>query len=260
MKDIKDKSIDMILCDLPYGVTQNKKDIRIDLTLLWEQYERIIKDNGAIILTAQQPFTTDLILSNRRLFRYDLIWNKRLVSGFLNAKRMPLRTHEDILVFYKKLPTYNPQFTKGEPLHSKGINYMNTKIKNQNYGKFTHTDDKRKGNTKKYPISIINIDKCHPSIQIHPTEKSVKLMEYLIKTYSNEFDIILDNTMGAGTTGIACKNLNRKFIGIELDKKYFDIATKRINDAIWLINAYQKYLTIDYYQSVTKYYGGKIKL
>lgn len=231
MKQIKDKSIDMILCDLPYGTTQNKSDIIVPFEPLWNQYERIIKDNGAIILFAQGVFYIDLVNSNRKLFRYDLVWDKCLVSGFLNAKRMPLRQHEQIAVFYKKLPTYNPQFTQGKPLHSKGIAYTNKEIKNQNYGKFNITDDIRAGSTQKYPTSIIKFQKPHPSITIHRTQKPVELLEYLIKTYTNENDIVLDNCMGSGSTGVACKNLNRNFIGIELDENYFNIAKERIDKA-----------------------------
>ena len=231
MKEIKDKSIDMILCDLPYGITQNKSDIIIPFEPLWEQYERIIKDNGAIILFAQGVFYIDLVNSNRKLFRYDLVWDKCLVSGFLNAKRMPLRQHEQIAVFYKKLPTYNPQFTQGKPLHSKGIAYTNKEIKNQNYGKFNITDDIRAGSTQKYPTSIIKFQKPHPSITIHRTQKPIELLEYLIKTYTNENDLVLDNCMGSGSTGVACKNLNRNFIGIELDENYFNIAKERIDKA-----------------------------
>jgi len=228
MKQIEDKSIDLILCDLPYGVTQNEADKVIDLKLLWEQYKRIITDNGTIVLTAQQPFTTDLINSNRGMFRYDLIWDKRLVTGFLNAKRMPLRSHEHILVFYKNLGIYNPQFTIGNPLHSKGINYKNKDIKNQNYGKFVQLDDNRKGSLEKYPVSIIKIDKKHPSIQEHPTEKPVKLAEWIIKTYTNKEDLVLDNCIGTGWTAIACLKNNRNFIGIELNKEYCKISNERI--------------------------------
>lgn len=231
MKEIKDKSIDMILCDLPYGTTQNKSDIIIPFEPLWKQYERTIKDNGAIILFAQGVFYIDLVNSNRKLFRYDLVWDKCLVSGFLNAKRMPLRQHEQIAVFYKKLPTYNPQFTQGKPLHSKGIAYTNKEIKNQNYGKFNITDDIRAGSTQKYPTSIIKFQKPHPSITIHRTQKPIELLEYLIKTYTNENDLVLDNCMGSGSTGVACKNLNRNFIGIELDENYFNIAKERIDKA-----------------------------
>lgn len=231
MKTIPDKSINMILCDLPYGVTQNKLDIVIPLDRLWKQYERIIKDNGAIVLFAQGVFYIDLVNSNRKLFRYDLVWDKQLTSGFLNAKRMPLRQHEQIAVFYKKLPTYNPQFKEGKPLHSKGTSYKDKEHKNQNYGEFKMTDDNRAGSTQKYPTSILSFAKPHPSIAMHRTEKSIPLLEYLIKTYTNESETILDNCMGSGTTGVACVNTNRNFIGIEITDEYFDIAKKRILEA-----------------------------
>ncbi len=231
MKDLPDKSIDAIIADLPYGTTQNKYDIRLPFDELWGQYERIIKDNGAIVLFGQGLFFVDLINSNRKLFRYDLVWDKQLVSGFLNANRMPLRVHENIAVFYKRLPTYNPQYTEGKPLHSKGKSYLNKEHKNENYGKFKMTDDSRAGSTQKYPKSIISFQKPHPSKAQHRTEKSIEMLEWLIKTYTNEGDVVLDNTMGSGTTGVACINTNRNFIGMELDDKYFEIAKERINEA-----------------------------
>lgn len=234
MKSIEDKSIDMILCDLPYDCTNSsnkmkKNDILIPFDKLWEQYNRIIKDNGAIVLFCQGKFMFDLYNSNPKMFRYDLIWNKKLSSGFLNAKRMPLRVHENILVFYKELPTYNPQFTIGKPLHGKGTSYLTKELKNQNYGNINATPDTRKGSTEKFPTSILDFQKVHPSKAVHKTEKSIQLCEWLIKTYTNENELVLDNCMGSGTTGIACKNTNRSFIGIELDPYYFDIANKRIN-------------------------------
>lgn len=228
MKDIPDKSIDMILCDLPYGVTKNKSDIIIPFDKLWYQYQRIIKDNGAIVLFAQGQFYVDLVNSNRKMFRYDLVWDKVLRTGFLNAKRMPLRQHEQIAVFYKKLPTYNPIFSVGKPLHGKGAKYKNKVIKNNNYGYFESRDDHRKGSTEKYPTSILEYSKLHPSISVHPTQKPVELLEYLIKTYTNKGDLVLDNCMGSGSTVIACINTERNFIGIEIDEKYFEIAKKRI--------------------------------
>lgn len=238
MKDIPDKSIDMILCDLPYGVTQNDKDIQLPFIELWDNYNRIIKDNGAILLFGQGIFYIDLVNSNRKMFRYDLIWDKELVSGFLNANRMPLRQHEQIAVFYKKLPTYNPQFLKGKPLHGKGFSYKTKEITNNNYGKFGVTEDTRKGSTNKYPKSILHFPKTHPSKSVHITEKPVKLLEYLVKTYTNEGDTVLDNCMGSGSTGVACVNTNRNFIGIELEQKYFDIANQRIlGDNIEKLNA-----------------------
>lgn len=232
MKTIPDKSVDMVCCDLPYEVTQNKDDIKIPFEPLWKEYERIIKDNGCIALFAQGLFYVDLVNSNRKLFRYDLVWDKVLTSGFLNAKRMPLRQHEQIAIFYKKLPTYNPQFTQGKPLHGKGTSYMDKELKNQNYGQFHQTEDLRKGSTEKYPTSILKFPKPHPSVAKHRTEKSIECIEYLIKTYTNEGDLVLDNCMGAGSCGIACKRSNRNFIGIELDKNYFDIAEKRINETL----------------------------
>ncbi|SCY30663.1 site-specific DNA-methyltransferase [Ruminococcus sp. YE282] len=230
MKNIPDKTIDMILCDLPYGVTQNKSDIQIPFDKLWDCYERIIKDNGAIVLFAQGVFFVDLVNSNRKMYRYDLIWDKSLVTGFLNAKRMPLRRHEQIAVFYKKSPVYNPQFTKGRPSHSKGSKYRNKPVVNNNYGKFQAIESNQ--SEDKYPTSIITIQKPHPSKTLHRTEKPVKLLEYLIKTFSNEGDLILDNCMGSGTTGVACINTNRKFVGIEIDDTYFETAKKRIESAI----------------------------
>lgn len=228
MPELPDKSIDMILCDLPYGVTRNKSDIVIPFDKLWEQYERIIKDNGAIILFGQGVFFIDLVNSNRKIFRYDLVWDKILKTGFLNAKRMPLRQHEQIAVFYKQLPTYNPQFTKGQPLHSKGYAYKDKEVVNNNYGQYIESDDSRAGSTEKYPSSILIYQKPHPSVAQHRTEKPVELLEYLIKTYTNEGDTVLDNCMGAGGCGIACMNTNRNFIGIEIDNNYFDIAYQRI--------------------------------
>ena len=230
MKDIPDKSIDMILCDLPYGVTQTKKDIIIPFDKLWEHYERIIKDNGAILLFGQGAFYVDLVNSNRTLFRYDLVWDKQLTSGFLNAKRMPLRQHEQIAVFYKKLPTYNPQFTQGKPLHSKGISYKNKEHTNQNYGEFHMTDDSRAGSTEKYPTSILSFAKPHPSIAKHRTEKPIDLLRYLVRTYTNENDLVLDNCMGSGSTIVACLLENRNAVGIELDENYFNIAKQRIEE------------------------------
>ena len=230
MKEIPDKSIDMILCDLPYGITQNEKDKRLPLDLIWKEYKRIIKDSGAIALFCQGKFFVDLVNSNPKMFRYDLVWDKVLVSGFLNAKRQPMRSHEQIAIFYKKQPTYNPQFTKGKPLHGKGKSYKIKEGKNNNYGKFGVLDDIRKGSTDKYPKSIIVSKKDHPSLCIHPTQKPVDLLEWLIKTYTNEGEVVLDNCMGSGSCGVACRNTNRSFIGMEIDKEYFDIAKERIEN------------------------------
>ena len=237
MKKIPNSSIDMILCDLPYDVlNKGNKNASWDRLLpfdqLWEQYKRIIKDNGAIVLFAQGMFTAQLMMSNPDMWRYNLIWDKMLVSGFLNAKKMPMRSHEDILVFYKSLPTYNPQMTKGQPLHGKGTSYMCKDITNNCYGDIKGSEDDRKGSTDKYPTSIVRFQKPHPSCSVHPTQKSVELCEWLIKTYTNEGETILDNCMGSGTTGVAAINTDRNFIGIELTEKYFKIAKERIDTAV----------------------------
>ena len=234
MKNIKDKSIDCIICDLPYGVTsKNKWDTIIPYEPLWKEYKRIIKDNGPIILFGQDKFTAKTMLSNEKMHRYNLIWNKVLTSGFLNAGRMPLREHEDIMIFYKKLPTYNPQFTEGKPLHGMGEKFKKVKNNNNNYNDFNSCNNpsaNREGDTKKYPKSILTFPRPASSKMLHPTEKPVELLEYLIKTYSNENDVILDNCMGSGSTGVACLNTNRRFIGIELDEKYFNITKDRLEN------------------------------
>ena len=226
MKEIPNNSIDMILADLPYGTTRNKWDSIIPLDRLWKQYKRIIKDNGAIVLFGQGKFTAEMMLSEPKLHRYNLIWDKVLPSGFLNANRMPLRSHEDIMVFYKKLPQYNPQKTLGKKNHSKGVNKEN---KNNNYGEFGFVDNSEKLGDMKHPKSIITFSKPHPSVSVHPTQKPVELFEYLIKTYTNEGDVVLDNVIGSGTTAVACINTGRNYIGIELDEQYVEIARRRIN-------------------------------
>jgi len=232
MKSIPDKCIDMILCDLPYGVTQNKSDIIIPFEPLWKQYERIIKDKGCITLFAQGIFYIDLVNSNRKLFKYDLVWNKILSSGFLNAKRMPLRKHEQVAIFYKKPPIYNPQMTIGkEPSHSKGTAFKNKEVTNNNYGNFEAVEADTE-TCLKYPTSILTYQKPHPSVAKHRTEKPITLLEYLIKTYTNECNVVLDNCMGSGSTGMACIRNNRNFIGIELDENYFNIAKERIENEI----------------------------
>jgi len=230
MKDIPDKSIDAIICDLPYGVLNKgnvnaKWDSVIPFIPLWEQYERIIKDNGAILLFGQGMFSAELMISNKKLWRYNLIWKKgNRISGFLNSKRQPLRNHEDILVFSKRQTVYNPQMTIGEKNHKKGGgNHKNTQ---RCYGKLIDTPTIL--TNEKYPISILDFDREHPPI--HPTQKPVTLLEYLIKTYTNEGELVLDNAAGSGTTAIACLNTNRQFIVMEKEQKYYDIILKRVAD------------------------------
>lgn len=229
MQAIPDKSIDMILCDLPYGTTQNKWDTIIPLEGLWGAYNRIVKDNGAIVLTAAQPFTSVLITSQLRLFKYLWVWDKSQVTGFLNAKKQPLRRHEDVCVFYKEQCTYNPIMREGKrQLKATGKS-------TSNYGKFTF---KPHYCELYYPTSIINF----PQQRVkggHPTQKPVALLEYLIRTYTNESETVLDNCMGSGSTGVACVNTNRNFIGIELDADYYKVATERLNKAKAQINIFE---------------------
>ena len=224
MKSIPDKSIDMILCDLPYGTTRNKWDTVIDLDLLWIEYERIIKDNGVIVLFAQVPFNIVLGYSNLKLLKYEWIWEKEQGTGHLNAKKMPLKSHENIMVFYKKLPTYNPQMVGNEV---RTVKRSGNKSKTTNYGDFIEI--KESTYIGRYPKDIIKFNKDKG---YHPTQKPVALLEYLIKTYTNEGEIVLDNCMGSGSTGVACQNTGRKFIGIELDDKYFEISKSRLNEAV----------------------------
>lgn len=226
MCNIPDKSIDMILCDLPYGTTHNKWDSVIPFNLLWCQYRRIIKDNGAICLFGQGLFTANLICSNKEMYRYDLIWEKTKAGGFLNARRMPLQAHENISVFYKKLPVYNPQMEAGKPYIKKAI----TNGDGKNYGKFDRVGEIAVNEGTRFPRSVIKISNDNHK-SLHPTQKPVELLEWLIRTYTNENETILDNCMGSGSTGVACINTNRKFIGIELDNTYFEIAKKRIEEA-----------------------------
>lgn len=228
MKEIPDKSIDMILCDLPYGVTNNKSDIVIPFEPLWEQYLRITKETSSICLFAQGIFYVDLVNSNRQMFRYDLVWDKVLTSGFLNANKMPLRRHEQIAVFYKKPPIYNPQMTEGAINHSPG--HKIGEVTNNNYDHFEKVEPKYDG--LKHPTSILEFQKPHPSIAKHRTEKSVELLEWLIKTYTNKGDTVLDNCMGSGTTGLACISTDRSFTGIEKDEDYFKISCDRIREEL----------------------------
>jgi len=229
MEEIDNNSVDMILCDLPYGTTACKWDIIIPFDKLWKQYERIIKDTGAIVLTASQPFTSALIMSNPKLFKYELIWLKTRPSNVFNANKMFMKWHENVLVFYKKPPTYNPQMRKG---HSyKKVHYLQRREEGI-YGK-TGEKDKHISENKGllHPKTVIEISNPNHT-SLHPTQKPIKLFKYLIKTYSNKEDLVLDNCMGSGTTAVACKQTNRRFIGIEKEQKYVDIANKRLKQEV----------------------------
>ena len=222
---IADNSVDMLLVDLPYGTTACKWDSIIPLDKLWEQYNRICKENAAMVLTAAQPFTTILAASNIQNFKYEWIWEKPQGTNPMNAKVMPLKSHENILVFYRKKPTYNPQMWYSTPYS--GFSSNTSKI-GEVYGK---QQSKHRDNPEgsRYPKTIL---KFKQEKGYHPTQKPVELMEYLIKTYSNEEDTVLDNTMGSGTTGVACVNTKRKFIGIESDPNYYEIAKQRIGGVV----------------------------
>ena len=227
MKQIPTGSIDAIITDPPYGTTACKWDSVIDFELMWEQLNRIIKPNGAIVLFGSEPFSSALRMSNIKDYRYDLIWNKIRAAGFLNANRMPLKQHENISLFYKKLPTYNPQKYIDKPYDK--TKYNGKEMKENVLGSYVSKSSKNNG--ERFPKSILKFSQnWSRQQQVHPTQKPVALMEYLIKTYTNEGETVLDFTMGSGSTGVAAKNLNRSFIGIELDDKYFEIAENRINN------------------------------
>lgn len=267
MDNIADKSVDMIFADLPYATTNCKWDSLIPLNDyvvvdnkvyyedeyllyamrkddksfeynrqwfyenkqigLWTQYKRIIKDNGAILLFAQTPFDKVLGASNLQMLRYEWIWEKTQATGHLNAKKMPMKAHENILVFYKKLPTYNPQMTEGHtPIHSY-TKYVSTQNNTEIYGRMNR-EISGGGETTRYPRSVLTYASDKQTCHLHDTQKPLALCEYMIKTYTNEDDLVLDNCMGSNTTGLACKNLGRKYIGIEKEEKYFEIAKERV--------------------------------
>ena len=225
MPEIADKSIDMIFTDLSYGTTQNEWDSVIDLQLLWEQYCRIIKDNGCIALWAQSPFDKILASSNLKLYRYEWIIEKTKPTGHLNAKKMPMKAHENVLIFYKNLPTYNPQKTQGHnPVHS----YIKHTDDGSCYGK-TKTGIIGGGSTERYPRDVLTFKWDTQKTKLHPTQKPVDACKYFIRTYTNEGDTVLDNCMGSNSTGVACKELGRKYIGIEAVDKYFNISVERVS-------------------------------
>tara|TARA_R100000544_G_C2206655_1_gene49657 strand:+ start:64 stop:825 length:762 start_codon:yes stop_codon:yes gene_type:complete len=227
MKEIPDCSVDMILTDPPYGTTACKWDSIIPLEPMWEQLKRVIKPNGAIVLTASQPFTSVLVTSNLKMFKYDWVWQKPKGTGHLNSKKQPMRDKEDVAVFYAKQCTYNPQKTKGDPYKDKaGKDHAGNTSMTDSYGAYTNKREDNNG--FRYPKQVQQFPVVERGT-LHPTQKPVALMEYLIKTYTNEGETVLDFCIGSGTTGVAAKNLNRKFIGIELDENYFKIAQDRIS-------------------------------
>jgi DNA modification methylase len=225
MKSIPDNSVDLILCDLPYGTTACKWDIVIPFEKLWEQYLRIAKNSTPIVLFGSEPFSSHLRLSNPGIFKYDWIWEKGNATGHLNAKKQPMKAHETISVFYRQQAGYHPIKTIGHELKTATRVDYNTEVYNKQT-KVTHYSS-----TERYPRSVLKFSSDKQMSKFHPTQKPLALLEYLIKTYTNEGQLVLDNTMGSGSTGVACVNSNRKFIGMEKDKKYFEIAKKRIEDA-----------------------------
>ena len=215
----------MILCDLPYGTTQNEWDIIIPFEPLWECYTRVIKDNGAIVLFSQMPFTAQLIMSNLGMFRYEWIIEKTKATGYLNSKKMPMKSHENVCVFYRNLCKYNPQKTDGyNPAHF----YTKHNDHSSCYGKVK--DVSGGGNTDRFPRDVIKFKKDTQKSKLHPTQKPVEMLEYIINTYTDKGMTVLDNCMGSGSTGVACLGTGRKFIGIEMNEEYFDICVSRMKE------------------------------
>ena len=232
MKRIADGSIDAIICDPPYGhSTDCSWDVRLPLEDMWREFNRVTKRNGAIVLFSQLPFTVDLINANRKMFRYEYIWSKSTAVGFLNANKMPLRAHENILVFYRRLPTYNPQFRTGKAYTRMQKDEEGGRVYQRRKANITCNDG-----AHYYPRDVLEVNSINNSSKkeprYHPTQKPLALMEFLVKTYTNEYEIILDATMGSGTTGVAAVSNGRKFIGFEKDEKYFEISKKRLMSAL----------------------------
>lgn len=223
LPQIPDKSIDMILTDPPYNTTACHWDVKIDLQAFWRECNRIIKDNGAMVICSRQPFTTDVINANRKLFRYEIIWEKTMPLGFLDANRMPLRSHENLLLFYQKLPTYHPQKEKGTP-YIKGKRFGD---RYKGYGSH-HGVDVINSNGDRFPKSVIKISNGN-QVAKHPTQKPVDLFSWLIKTYTNEGDIVLDAFSGSGTTAVACQRLQRQFVCIEKEREFYEYSVERLN-------------------------------
>jgi len=228
MQKIDTASVDMILADLPFGSTNCQWDSQIDLKKLWKQYERIIKDHGAILLFGQTPFDKVLGCSNLKLLRYEWIWEKPQATGHLNAKKIPMKAHENILCFYKKLPTYNPQKTYNHKRKISTAHHKRNTSTGEIYGKCDDFSDYN--STERYPRSVQIFHSDKQKLNLHSTQKPLALCEYLINTYTNEGDLVLDNVCGSGTTGVACKKLNRNFIMIEKDLDFFNISLNRLNE------------------------------
>lgn len=235
MHDLPDKSVDLILCDLPYGTTAIEWDKPLPFEAMWQHYKRIIKDKAAIILFSSQPFTTDLIASNRKLFRYEIIWKKTQPQGFLNANKAPLRNHENICVFYKKLPTYNPIKFKVERNDIGRVRQVNA-MRSKQYREMNRTTWVETG--ERYPTDVVEFSNWNGALfgknknaTKHPTQKPVDLLEYLIRTYTNPGDMVLDNCMGSGSTGVACIKTGRSFIGMEIKPEYFALSESRVREA-----------------------------
>ena len=238
MKRIPDGSVDMVLCDPPYGTTSNVWDVKLPTDKVFEQYLRVCKENAAIVLFSQMPFGAELIMSQPKLYRYEWIWEKPMGVGFLNAYKMPLRCHENILVFYRKLPTYNPQYWYSTPYTKKKVKAIDCHC----YGsvKWNGITENKSVDGKRYPRDVLHFNKefygyswsLKKSVRLeHPTQKPIPLLEYLIKTYTNEGETVLDNCMGSGSTAVAAINTGRHFIGFETEPKYFEIANRRIEEA-----------------------------
>lgn len=225
MKNIPEKSVDMILCDLPYGQTRFEWDKKLNFALLWTQYERIIKDDGAMVLFGKHPFTSELVLSNLKLFRYELIWEKTRASNSMQVKKQPSAIHENIIVFYKKQPTYNDLKFKVDEKYIDKRKSINDSFYNK--GHYQGVMKRKVDDGWRHPQSILPFNSVWKK-DMHPTEKPVELLEWLIKSYTNEGETVLDNCMGSGSTGVACMNTNRKFIGIEFEPQYFEMARQRI--------------------------------
>lgn len=231
MKNIADNSVDCVLCDPPYGTTPIEWDNILDFNLLWEQYNRILKYNGVVLLFGQEPFSTYVRMSNIKDYKYDWYWEKERITNVFQVKNRPGKTVENIMVFYKVQCTYNPQKTEhiGKKVTNKIGENARWSVTQSGYNQTTKPTEYNDDGTR-YPTQVLRINRDNPRERLHPTQKPIEVLSYLLETYTNKGDLVLDNCMGSGSTGVACKLLDRNFIGIELDKDYFDIAENRINN------------------------------